>query len=150
MSRSIRTVGACLLALAASCVHGTQPKDYPPAVGPEGALVFYRLAASSSSYIEGELFAVDTAGALILNRRPTRSRSIAFAEGRLVRIPWSAMKGFDVDKLSRPFDLWSGEIPRPAVVAQIALVSRFPGGLTDERLAQVLRAIGQQQVEEVR
>ena len=138
-----------LAALLTACVHGVFPKKFPPAMGPEGATVNYSLRSSKLKW-EGELFAVDSTGFLILNRLETRGTKLVFQDRRLVRVPWASIQDLDMDKLAYPYDVYRNEVPTADRLATLRLVARFPQGVSAERLAIILRTLGLERVEELK
>jgi hypothetical protein len=123
------------LALGGCFYYGTRAEQFGPALRPEGATVAVRLRGERADRV-GELFAVDTLG-LLLNT------------GRLTRVPWERLESMDVAKLGDGYDV----APRSRVDEwhrdRLALVSRFPQGLSGELLARVLAALRQSDVEVV-
>jgi hypothetical protein len=85
----------------------------------------------------GELYAVDSAGVLVL-------------AGRLVRVAWPRVAAMDVQGFAGAYDLAPGERPDAAKRARLALVSRFPQGLSGALLARTLGALSQPDIEEAR
>jgi hypothetical protein len=121
---------------ALGCQWGTRPKDVAPALGPDGAQVAVRVTGEPRDRV-GELYAVDSAGVLVL-------------AGRLVRVAWPRVAAMDVQGFAGAYDLAPGERPDAAKRARLALVSRFPQGLSGALLARTLGALSQPDVEEAR
>lgn len=119
---------------ASACNHGTRPQDFRPAVSPVGATVWV-LGEGDRREREGELFAVDSSGVLVLS-------------GRLVRFRWERLARLDVVGLGGDFDVRPRAKPDSALRARLALVSRFPQGLDGDLLRRVLATLGQEAVDE--
>ena len=132
----LRAAAPLALGLAlGACNHGVRPEDFRPANWPAGATVAVRVRGDSADRV-GELYAADSAG-------------LVLAAGRVSRIAWPAIAAMDVDRLDDRYDILHGEIVSPEKRARLALVSRFPQGLSGELLARVLAAHGQGVLEEV-
>ena len=110
------SVAALGLALASGCRFGTRPDTFPPALRPEGASVAVRVRGERSDR-KGELLAVDSAGVTI--RTP-----------RIVRVAWTRVSAMDVDGLGSDYDVLFGESISRDKIARLALVSRFPQGIS--------------------
>jgi hypothetical protein len=119
---------------AAACNHGMQPKTFIPAISPAGAVVWVRLPGDRADRT-GELYAVDSAGAIVLS-------------GRLTRFPWHRLERLDVVGLGAEFDAGPSTASDPDRRARLALVSRFPQGLDGDLLRRVLATLGQASVDE--
>jgi hypothetical protein len=126
---------ALLVTLAAGCTHGLQPKDYPPAYSPTGAVVRLRVQGEGQDR-RGELFTVDSIG-------------VTIHADSLLRVHWARLEYLDVLRLKGPFDLY----PRQAVTlekrAALTRLSRFPQGLDGATLAAVLAALQLERIAEV-
>lgn len=131
-----RAAALLLLAVAAGCQWGTRPSNFEPARGPAGAMVTLRVRGERGER-RGELFAADSVGITI--RAP-----------RLVRIAWARLDWADVAGLGGDYDVRLGEPADAEKRARLALVSRFPQGLSDALLARVVAALSQPAREEVR
>jgi hypothetical protein len=148
LSRRGSPLTLLLLSLTA-CLHGALPKSFPPAQGPDGATVTYQLRSSDKKW-EGEVYAVDSAGFLIRNRQEIRGHNLIFQDLRLVRIGWESIRRLDMHNLPFPFDVGMSEKPTAERVQRIALVTRFPQGVSAELLANILASLGLDRVEELR
>jgi len=105
------------LAAGAACFnHGTQPEEFRPAQSAQGALVALRVQGESKDRV-GELIAVDSIG-------------ITIREQRLISVAWSRVAALDVDQLGDEYDIRFGEGITPGKLARLALVSRFPQGVS--------------------
>ena len=132
-TRAALAAGGALVALG--CQWGTRPDRLAPAQGPEGAQVAVRVIGEARDRV-GELYAVDSAGVLLL-------------AGQLVRVPWPSVRALDVQGLDTRYDVAPGERPDAAKRGRLALVSRFPQGLAGELLTRTLAALGQPALEEL-
>ena len=132
--RRLATLALC--AALAACNWGTRPENFVPALNPNGASVAVRVRGEASDRV-GELYAADSVGVTIA------------AAGRVVLVPWARLGAMDVDRLGDSYDVLHGETVSAAKAERLALVSRFPQGLTGEVLARVLGAHGQAEVERV-
>lgn len=126
---------AALLASLGGCNWGPRPKNLVPAISPAGANVTLHVTGEASDR-RGELFAVDSLG-------------VTIHDGTLLRVRWSRLSALDVDRLGSDFDVRPGERVPPSKRSQLALVSRFPPGLSGPLLAQVLAALHQQTLDEI-
>lgn len=119
----------------AGCHVGPRPKTFPPALGPEG--VAARLVTHSNRKLSGELLVVqDTA--LIVRGRDS-----------LYFVPVAAIKQGTFHQLTEAAIRRGVFVRKEAGRAQLLLVSRFPQGLSDERLQALLAAYGQHALVEV-
>lgn len=135
--RRLSSVLVIVLALGAlSCHRGTRPANFPPALGPQGASVVIRLQSEPRAR-EGELFAVDSIGMTVL-------------APNLVRVAWASIRWAEIANLGYRYDVIGGVTPDAEKLARIALVSRFPQGLSDELLARLFTMLPQQSLEEIR
>ena len=128
MSIRQRSTGmaAALLLLSAGCTIGAWSRQDRTAA--DGGLV--RLETHDAR-LEGELLAADEVGLLVLS------------EGRVYRAPWDAVARLRFR--NRPVEpvVAPGGTPPMDVMRGIQLASRYPYGLTEEQLAQVLISLGQ-------
>lgn len=102
---------------------------------PFGAQV--RLTTESGESFEGELLLAD-------------SESLLIAVGpELIRVAWEAVDEFQVPR--HPVDrVRGGDRPSDSDLRQIQLASRYPYGLSEDQLAQLLAERNQARVREVR
>lgn len=107
----------CLLTTTACFNHGVQPDQFEPALHADGARVALRVSGEPTDRL-GELIAVDSVG-------------ITIRDTRLVRIAWRRVAALDVAQLGRDYDILPGESVTPEKRARLALVSRFPQGLSN-------------------
>lgn len=113
----------------AGCNWGTRPQKFSPALGPQGARVAVRVTSEPSDRL-GELFASDSIGVTILDD-----------DRHLTRIAWQRVDAMDVSKVGAEYDLRHGEQPSAAKRQRIALLSRFPQGLSGDLLSRTLAAL---------
>jgi hypothetical protein len=111
--------------------YGTTPDKFAPAQSPSGARVALRVKGERADRF-GELLAVDSIG-------------ITIRDGRVVRIAWPRVAALDVAQLDNEYDIRLGEVVTPEKRARLALVSRFPQGLSalpitiDSLISQAVR-----------
>ena len=130
-----RRVALAVAFALAACNWGTRPERFPPAMSAEGARVAVRLTGEREDRV-GELFAVDSTGVTIHART-------------LLHVSWTRLRAMDVDRLDSRYDLFPGEQVTPTQRARLALVSRFPQGLSVELLRRVLAQLGQAELERI-
>ncbi|MFL5581523.1 MAG: hypothetical protein ACJ8AO_14230 [Gemmatimonadaceae bacterium] len=135
--RALAPAGLALTAalVLAACSHGTLPQKFPPANHPTGVKVAVRVRGDSADRV-GELYAADSAG-------------LVLADARVSRIAWPVIEAMDVEGLDDRYDVLHGEAVTPVKWSRLALVSRFPQGLSGELLARVLAMRGQAALAEV-
>ena len=126
---------AAVLVLLGACQWGTRPQTLRPAHSPAGADVSLTVTGEGAGR-RGELFAVDSLG-------------VTIHAATLVRVRWSRLRALDVDKLGSDFDVSNGESVSAWKRGKLALVSRFPQGLSGPLLDQVLAALKQGSLEEL-
>lgn len=126
------SIALCLLGATACFNHGVRPDHFDPAQGPEGARVAVSVTGEDTDRV-GELIAVDSVG-------------ITIRETRLLRIAWRRIVALDVAQLGKDYDILVGEPVTSEKRARLALVSRFPQGLSglpitiDSLIASAARA----------
>lgn len=123
------------LPLIAACTWGTRVKSLAVATTPTGVHAYYRIVGDTL-HRYGELFTVDHSELLIHG-------------ARVVRVPWARLEYLNVDTLGNRYDVKAGQRPDSAKVERLRLVSRFPQGLAEPMLTQVLAALKQERVEEL-
>ena len=121
-------------AVLTACTHGTQPSNFPPALGPEGASIALRVKGETRDRV-GELLAADSTGVTML-------------ETRVVLVAWASIHAIDVDKVGAPYDVLPGQTAHDH--RQLALLARFPQGLRGSLLAAVLKAKSQDTLDVIR
>ncbi|WP_411281514.1 hypothetical protein [Gemmatimonas sp.] len=125
---------ACVLVTA--CRFGTKPGEIDWVNSPEGARIAMRVNGESQDRV-GELLAVGDEG-------------VVMRGAQITRVSWSRVYAIDVDRLSGSYDLLRGEDASAPKRQRLALVSRFPQGLSAELLSQLLTVNKQTAVEEIR
>jgi hypothetical protein len=100
---------------------------------------------------QGELIAADSSGVTIMARilLPT-SPGVTRPTPRLARLAWGRIAALDVDAFGASHDVRIGESVPGDKRARLALVSRFPNGLSGELLARMLAILEQDALEEIR
>lgn len=127
----MRRIGTGLAALAlAACHLGTRASSFAPAVDPEGVSVSI---TSRGAALEAELLAVSDTGLLLL-----RDRTVVFAR-------YTAIREATFQQVSDVID--RGVTPDPATRERLRLISRFPQGVSAQRLRALLAGYGQEWVE---
>lgn len=149
-----------LTLVLAGCHAGPQIEDFEQAWQPEGIGVTIKLSArfDDRKRVDGELLEVSSDG-LLLNTRDPQKESVV--NRRIVFVPYSVMRDVDVDDLNlnifsesdsdydeygsanRERDSERMERHRE----QLRLLSRFPQGLTQPLLDEMLEAEGQTTVD---
>lgn len=134
--RANPSIGALALAgLLAGCAWGTRPHQLAVATTPAGAQVTF-LVKGAPAPGQGELFAIDSVGAII-------------HANRLVRVHWASLATLKVDRLGPAYEAGTPDGFTKAWRQQLALVSRFPQGLNGPLLQRVLAALGQETLGEI-
>jgi hypothetical protein len=105
-------------------------------MGPQGARVAIRVRGEGTDR-RGELYAVDSIG-------------VIYRGNQLTRVSWPRLEAMDVDQVGSDYDVSFGESVDAAKRAKLALLSRFPQGLSDNLLRSVLSVLNQSALEEVR
>ena len=116
------------LALTTGCSMGTRARAYPPALDPAGRLVQVNL---NQRLINGELLAVSDTGLLLLQQR------------QVILVKYSVISNSSFEDLPPSVAVRNREPPSAPVREQLRLASRFPQGVTPERLQVLLLAYGQ-------
>lgn len=128
----MRRIGMGLVALAlAACHLGPRVSSFPPAVDPEGASV--EITGRGPSF-QAELLAVSDTGLLLL-----RNRAVVFAR-------YAAIREATFEQVSEAV-VGQGVAPDPATRERLRLISRFPQGVSTERLRALLAGYGQETVD---
>jgi hypothetical protein len=133
--RTLLTVLAATLLTA--CSHGPRAASLAPATTPAGVAIDWRLVGDRNRHA-GELFAVDETGVIV--------RTVT---DRLVRVRWDRIDWLVSLRLNRSrYGVRPNEVVSSEKRARLALVSRFPQGLEGRVLADVLRAMNQESLDE--
>lgn len=128
---TMRRLGAALAALALVACHvGTRASSFAPAVNPEGVTA---QVVTHAGTFEAELLAVsDTALLLLRNRTLVLARYAVIREATFQQVAETVERGVAPDSAARE---------------RLRLISRFPQGISRERLRALLAAYGQPAVE---
>ena len=148
MNRNITRCIALLAVLTLSaCRFGTTPGDIDWVNSPEGARIALRVVGELQDRV-GELLAVDDESVML--------RSYEVVEGvelrrpKLTHVLWSRVYAIDVDKLGGSYDVMRGQRVTDTERRKLALISRFPQGISSELLTRLLAANKQAAIEEIR
>ncbi len=127
----MRRVGTSLATLAfAACHFGPRVSSFAPAVDPEGVSVEI---VSHGAPFQAELLAVSDTGLLVL-----RNRTVVFVRYAIIREA----------TFEHVSDAVGQEVaPDPATRERLRLISRFPQGMSAERLRLLLVGYGQKAVD---
>jgi len=133
------------LALA-GCSTSVEVKDFKPAQGPQGIQMEISLNGDviDGNRVEGELLAVRADG-VILN--VTDYPGSAKGENTLVLIPFWMMDRATLEQMGSAKVESQGEEANKVYLERLRMVSRFPQGLSDELLSELLTEMGQKQLE---
>jgi len=114
--------------LVAACFTGPHAESFRPATSPQGVELSLRLRRAS---VRGELLEVRDTALLVMQRT-----QITLVPLRAVRAVWA--RGYALPYRDGP--------ATPAALARLRAVSRYPTGLSDEALRQLLAHAGQSEV----
>lgn len=128
------TVAAALTLSA--CQFGKKPSEVDWVMSPNGARVALRVVGETADRV-GELLTVTDSNVVV------RGAS-------LVRVSWSRVQAIDVDQLSGSYDVLRGQRVTQENRRQLALVSRFPQGITPDIMVQLLALSKQAAIEEIK
>ena len=134
--RVVSRSAIALMLLVAACNLGHQPQDFPTAMGPAGVHVAVRVRGETSDRV-GELYVADSIGVMVRGER-------------LMRVTWPSVEAMDVLNLGSEYDIAFGETVSAAKRDRLAIVSRFPQGLSGALLQRVLSLIAQSAVDSLR
>ncbi|MEO7522276.1 MAG: hypothetical protein ABIW79_10710 [Gemmatimonas sp.] len=123
------------LLMLAACNWGPRPAKLEPAQSPAGIRIAFRLVGEKVDRV-AELFAVDSAGMIVHDRQ-------------LTRVPWSRVYAMDVYRLDSKYDVQPRETISREKRDRLALVSRFPQGLSGPLLTRVLAELKQGALQEL-
>ena len=138
MSAHRRITRAALLSVlvVGACNIGQRPENFPAARVPAGVQVALRVRGEQTDRV-GELYVVDSDGLMVRGQR-------------LLRVRWEDVAAMDVLNLGSQYDVAFGETVRAEKRERLALVSRFPNGLSGPILVRVLSLIPQSAVDSLR
>ncbi|HZD53657.1 MAG TPA: hypothetical protein VE175_11465 [Woeseiaceae bacterium] len=129
--------------LVCGCSIGPEIAEFKPAQRPEGVHLEVTLKhdVSEGRTVEGELLEVRADGLLLnVDRYPVDARTVR----RIVLIPYPVMKTVRGEQMGRAV-LGSGAKPlSDPFWGRLRLVSRFPQGLNEGLLTQLLNDLGQE------
>lgn len=134
-----------LLLVAAGCSTSVEVKDFKPAQGPEGIQMELSLNGDvlDGKKVKGELLAVRGDGVLL---NVVDYPESAGPGNTIVLIPFWMMDRAELEQMGSAKVESQGEEANEVYLARLRLVSRFPQGLADELLAELLARMGQEQV----
>jgi hypothetical protein len=110
------SIAVAMLGAAACFKHGTTPDKFALAQSPDGARVALRVSGESRGWL-GELIAVDSTG-------------ITIRDTKIIHVAWTRLAALDVAQLGNDYDVRPGETVTAEKRARLALISRFPQGLS--------------------
>ena len=129
LSRARQHSALLVLVGLGACLWGTTPRKLDRMAWDGGIEVAVRLPEQSWP-LRGELYAVDSIGALV-------------KADALTQVPWSAMLSMDVVGFGTGFDMPVGLGMSREHRERLRLISRFPQGLHGDLLTRVLQALRQ-------
>jgi hypothetical protein len=138
-SRRSRALGVAMLAAGLASCHtgfGPTPSTFDPAQRPEGVRATLRIEGSGAE-MDGEVLEVRDSALLILAETPPRVRLVPIDRIRLAEFHQTRVR------VSR------GRFSTDDGRELIRRLSRFPAGLPEERLRELLEVYGQQVAEPV-
>ena len=139
--------GRLFLVLAAvSCSSSVEVRNFKPAQGPHGVQMELKLNRNviDGDKVKGELLAVhDDAVLLSVVDFPD---SVG-AGNTVVLVPFGIMDTVKVEQMGTAKVESRGEEANETYRARLRLVARFPQGLSDELLSDLLQRMGQREVE---
>lgn len=131
--RAMRGLALALLAGLAACRWGTTPSKMQRLMPAAGGIEVAIGVPGQGWPLRGELYAVDTVGALV-------------RADKLTLVHWTSMRYMDVVGFGLEFDMPAGAGMNDARRERIRLLSRFPQGLHGTLLTEVLKSLGQDSV----
>ena len=143
---SVRQLTVLFIALSlAGCTVGIKLEEFKPAQGPEGVMMELTLNGEPrrGNDVGGELLAVRPDGVL-LNVPEYAARPEAATT--IVLVPFWMMKQAKLEQMGRVKVESQGEEMNKIYLDRLRLVSRFPQGLSDELLADLLAHSNQKDV----
>lgn len=121
----------CLLAIVlpmSACRYGPSAETFPPAQGPEGVTVRVDI---ESTGLRGELIEVRGDGIVLR------------VGGQIWFLGYDAIESARFEQYSDDFGMTSGRTPPQEARDRMRLLARFPQGLDDTMLDDLLRLYGQ-------
>lgn len=144
--KTLSSTGLLLLLTTAGCSTSVAVKDFKPAQYPQGIQMELLLNGNviDGSKIDGELLAVRGDGVLLnVADYPGSKRS----GNTVVLIPFWMMDTARLEQMGRAKVESQGEEKNKLYLDRLRLLSRFPQGLSDDLLAELLQSVGQEKVE---
>jgi len=129
------------LVAAAGCAFGATATTFRPAEGPAGVEAHVTTSAAAFS---GELVEVRSDALVLLSRaRAPASGGTLAPELVLLLIPFTTVRSSRFEQMGTTVTLSDGRAPSERVRDRLRLVSRFPHGLSDPVMSQLLAKYGQ-------
>lgn len=128
------------------CSTSVEVKDFKPAQGPRGIQMELKLNGNviDGDEVSGELLAVRGDGVLLnVDDYPDSTK----AANTIVLIPFWMMDTAKLEQMGSTKVQSQGEEKNKIYLERLRLVARFPQGLSDELLTELLASMGQEQVE---
>ncbi|QJR37573.1 hypothetical protein [Gemmatimonas groenlandica] len=148
MNRNIvRALALFACVLLSACRFGTKPGEIDWVVSPEGARIALRVVGETQDRM-GELLSVDNEH--VLMRSPEVVEGVELRRPKITRVAWSRVYAIDVDQLGGAYDVVRGQRVAEETRRKLALISRFPQGVSLELLTRLLAADKQAAVEEIK
>lgn len=132
-----------LAGFAGGCAFGMTTEKFRPTHSPRG--IETRITTSDAEFA-GELIEIREAGLVLLSEKmfsPTPNGIAETADRRLRLIPYADVRRSRFEQLGRRFDITLGRAPTGEGRERLRLMSRFPQGLSQELLSELLEAHGQ-------
>jgi hypothetical protein len=132
--------------LIGACSSGIEVADFKPAQGPEGVHMEVKLNGDviEGGKVVGELLAVRTDGVLL---NVAGYQDNAKDDNRVVLVPYWMMNTARLEQMGRARIESQGEEMNEVYLNRLRLVSRFPQGLSDELLTELMSRQGQEKLE---
>jgi len=143
--RNLLSFQVMLFLAIAGCSTSIEVKKFKPAQGPQGIQMELTLNGNviDGNKIEGELLAVQADGVILNVTDYPNSESAA---NTLVLVPFWMMDRAKLEQMGSAKVESQGEEANKVYLARLRLVSRFPQGLSDELLTDLLTEMGQENV----
>lgn len=127
-------------AAAVGCAFGPKARTFRPAEGPAG--VEAHLTTSDAEF-SGELIEVRSDALVLLSHAHATDRGARAPELVLRLIPFTTVRASRFEQMGTTVTLSDGRAPSERVRDRLRLVSRFPHGLSDPVMSQLLAKYGQ-------
>jgi hypothetical protein len=147
MHTGLRALALLACLFVSACRFGTTPDKIAWVNSPDGARIALRVVGEPQDRV-GELLAVDNEAVVM--------RSLDVVEGaelrraKVTRVTWSRVYAIDVDQLGGTYDVMRGQRVTDSERRKLALISRFPQGISAEILGSLLAASKQTAMEEIK